>query len=82
MSNDNSNNTKEKYAQLSLPNLYAMFLLKKLTFREAEILFGQPGNVTYNEFISLFEKLLFELDEREYASDLVKKYKIFEDGVN
>lgn len=75
-------NNNERYVQMTLPNLYAMFLLKKLTFREAEILFGQPGDVTYNEFINLFEKLYFELDESEYARDLVKKYKIFENGVN
>ena len=75
-------NNNERYVQMTLPNLYAMFLLKKLTFREAEILFGQPGDVTYNEFINLFEKLYFELDESEYARDLVKKYKIFENGVD
>ncbi|MBQ6520576.1 MAG: hypothetical protein IJI14_17845 [Anaerolineaceae bacterium] len=71
----------ERYAHLSLPDLYSIVLLKKLSFREAEILFGEPGDVTYSEFINLFEKLLFELDEREHARDLVKKYKVFEAGI-
>ncbi len=75
-------NNNERYVQMTLPNLYSIVLLKKLNFREAEILFGEPGDVTYSEFISLFEKLLFELDEREQARNLVNKYKIFENGVN
>ena len=67
----------KEYAQLTLPNLYALAMLNKLSFREANILFGTPGDVTYGEFKSLFEKLYFELGEVEYAKDLVKKYDIF-----
>lgn len=71
---------EKKYSQLTLPNLNSIVILAKLNFREANILFGEPDDVTYGEFIELFEKLLFELDERECARDLVRKYRITEEN--
>ena len=66
-------NFKDNEQPVTPSDLHAIAIATQLTKREAEVIYGEAGSVTYDEYSALANKLI-ELDDFESVIRLRKRY--------